>query len=634
MRKMDLTLPECEKEYLKSFIGKKLKYISVDDSVNFFSLNHSSNFPLYNNPIFYLENNENFQISIWEHTIPFFSAEDKNHYDWNEEFVTFSADTPDDEEDDSQNLEINETISDIMIVQDSYHVWDEKEDKTLVTEAAIIIEFESKRIIFQKGDLWSDYYDVTLQNIDNNYKITLNPYIIQDRNKKYDCGREVISLSNPSNSKTIILEKAIFNLYILRWNPNISSYTMKRHNKVLNDKRSGHYFQNTNWSVYEWKKVKPGDMYILLQVGTENDGIAKIGKFISMPYSGRSWRRDGTKVYYADMNIFDVFETEHNAQLPAELFESEFSQINWHGGHSGELVDSATAEKLLSKMESILVEKKLWDNTKLEEFKYDDSFWIDKDDEEEDEPAGTQAHGDRWAVILNKYKEYSNILVHLDQGKMISEKKLKTSLDDLGEATFIQRQQVQPFDKDSENPIIAVRGIYVKSPADKRFYKIDMFPVIQNGVEVSLTITHIEEWKNNVEAILTGVTACGFEIRFFDSNYAKFKDSYKIGENYTFKLSALAYSAKIIQNEIQYAYSLMQQDPVYIEDAEYADTVRNVKEYRWNNKDFHSFEINIPGGEREEKIYLPVIAPKNEKNAELKDGDFVNGYCWVMGERK
>lgn len=376
------------------------------------------------------------------------------------------------------------------------------------------------------------------------------------------------------------------------------------------------------------------NMYVLLQVGTENDGIAKIGKFISLPYSGRSWRRDGTKVYYADMNVFDVFETEHNTQLPASVFESEFSEINWHGGHSGELINGTTAEKLLSKIESELMEKQLWDKTKLEEFKNDDSFWMDKDDEEEDEPAGTQAHGDRWAVILNKYKEYSNILTRLDQGKMISEKKLKTSLDGLGEATFIQRQQIQSFDKKSTNPIIAVRGIYIKAPIDKRFYKIDMFPVIQNGVEVTLTITHISEWKNNVEAILTGVTEAGFEIIFFDTNYAKNKDTYTLGEKYNFKLSALAYSVKIISADCQYAYSLMQHDPVYLEDAEYADSVRNVKEYRWNNKDFHSFEINIPGGERDEKIYLPVIAPKNDRNAELKDGDFVNGYCWVMGEKK
>lgn len=634
MNKMELTLPECEKEYLKSFTGKKVKSIRVDDSVNFFALNHPSSFPLYDTPVFNLENDEQFQLSIWEHEVPFYATEDEEHFYLNDEFVTFSADTPRYDDEDSQDLEINETITDILVVQDTYHVWNETEDKTLITDVAIIFEFESKRIIFQKADLWSDYYEVMLQNIDCKYKITLNPYILQDKQKNYDCGRDVESLSNPSKNRTIILEKAIFNLYILRWNPNISSYTMRQHNRVLNAKRSGHYFQNTNWSVYEWKNVKPGDMYILLQVGTENDGIAKIGKFISLPYSGRSWRRDGTKVYYADMNVFDVFETEHNVQLPASVFESEFSQINWHGGHSGEMIDVDTAEKLLLKIESELIEKQLWDKTKLEEFKNDDSFWMDKDDEEEDEPTGTQAHGDRWAVILNRYKEYSNILTRLDQGKMISEKKLKTSLDDLGEATFIQRQQIQPFDKEATDPIIAVRGIYVKAPVDKRFYKIDMFPVIQNGVEVPLTVTHIEEWKSNVEAILTGVTAGGFEIIFFDTNYAKNKDTYTLGETYNFKLSALAYSAKIITPDIAYGYSLMQHDPVYLEDAEYADTVHNVKVYRWNNKDFHSFEINIPGGEREEKIYLPVIAPKNDKNTELKDGDFVNGYCWVMGEKK
>lgn len=256
MNEMKLTLPECEKEYLKSFIGKKVKTISVDDSVNFFALNHPSSFSLYDNPIFYLENDEDFQISIWEHEVPFFASDDENHFDLNDEFVTFSADTPSYDDEESQDLEINETITDILIVQDTYHVWNENEDKTLITDIAIIFEFESKRIIFQKADLWSDYYDVALQNIDCKYKITLNPYLLQDKQKKYDCGREVESLLNPSKNRTIILEKAIFNLYLLRWNPNISSYTMKHHNRVLNAKRLGHYFQNTNWSVYEWKNIK------------------------------------------------------------------------------------------------------------------------------------------------------------------------------------------------------------------------------------------------------------------------------------------------------------------------------------------------------------------------------------------
>lgn len=634
MKNIELTISEGEKKFLKSFIGKKVKNIKVDDSVNFFTMNHPSNFPIYDNPTFWLENNEKFQIILYEQKIDFYNADDEEKYYLNDEFVTFSADVPRYNNEDTQNLEIDETISDILIVTDTYHIWNENEDKKLIANAAIIFEFESKRIIFQKADLWSDCYDTILQNIDCKYQISLNPYLLQEKEKKYDCNREVESLLNPSKNETIILKRADFNMYILRWNPNISSYTMKKHNKVLNDKRAGHYFQNTNWSVYEWKKLKPGDIYILLQVGTEHDGVAKIGRFISLPYSGRSWRKDGTKIYYTDMNVYDVFETEHNGQLPAESFEKDFPQINWHGGHSGELLNSETAEKLLSKISEELINKKIWNENQLEDFKNDNSFWMDKEDEEETDPSGVQAHYDRWAVVLDRYKQYSSLCSNMDKGKIISEVNLPTSLDDSGSSIFIQRQQIQPNDKNVTTPFIALRGIYQKSSFDKRFYQIDMFPIVQNGVEVSLSIIHIEEWNEDVEAILTGVTADGFEIKFFDSNYAKYKGSYKIGEIYNFKLSALAYSARIIPKERQYAYSLMQYDPTYIEDGEYADVVQNVKDYHWNNKDFWSFEINIPGGEREEKIYLPLIAPKNDKNKELMNGDFVNGYCWVMGELK
>lgn len=633
MKEVELIITQENINLLKNLIGKKLVSISVDDSINTFAMHHTSNFAIYDSPVFNFEN-ENIQIALYEEPISFYGEmyDDENYLD--DEFVNFSFQKDVAWGNDIQILKINEKITDILIVQDNYHVWGANGiDINLKNDIALIFEFESKRIIFQKGDIFSDYFDVTYQNINSKYKISLNPYDLKQKDKSYDCGRIMYSLGNENRVQSLIVEKANFNLFTLKWNPNISSYTMKSHNKVLDKRRKGHFLGSSNWSVYEWQKLKPGDMYILLQVGTENDGIAKIGRFTSLPYGGRSWRKDGSKVYYADMLVLDAFETEHNATLPANLFESEFPELNWHGGHSGELIDSKTAEKLLSKIETELLNKKYWDNDKLEEFRDDSDYWMDKDDEEETDPVGTQSHGDHWVTVFDNYKLAGNLIARIDQGKIISEKIQKTNQSDSGEAIFIQRQQVQPSDKDSLTPIIASRAVYMKSPIDKNFFREDAFPVILNGVNVNLTVAHIEEWNNCIEAIITGITSGGTEIKFFDSNYAKYKDSYVIGQQYEFKISALAYSAKVIEKDLEYGYSLMQFDPYFVEDGEYADSVSNVKNYSWNGKEFFRFEINIPGGEREEKIYLPIIASKNEMNKNLKDGDFVKGYCWVMGER-
>ena len=82
------------------------------------------------------------------------------------------------------------------------------------------------------------------------------------------------------------------NTFILRWNPAISSYKMEEHKKICERLKNEVVFYN--WSVREWENLHAGDAFVLLQVGTENDGIAMIGKFISEPYESDSWRKDGT----------------------------------------------------------------------------------------------------------------------------------------------------------------------------------------------------------------------------------------------------------------------------------------------------------------------------------------------------
>jgi hypothetical protein len=138
--------------------------------------------------------------------------------------------------------------------------------------------------------------------------------------------------------------------YILRWNPNISSWTYDMHERLIKDfvcdKSVG-----MNWSIFDFEELEIGDFFILQQVGTDNDGIAMVGTFISEPYTEASWKKkDGTNLFYADMKV-DLIINRNNKKnkslFSAEELQQKFSEIDWHKGHSGVLIPQANLEDLI-----------------------------------------------------------------------------------------------------------------------------------------------------------------------------------------------------------------------------------------------------------------------------------------------
>ena len=129
------------------------------------------------------------------------------------------------------------------------------------------------------------------------------------------------------------------NLYILRWNPNISSYKSEDFLELITHIKNNEQPSDFNWSIREHEKLCKGDMFILQQVGTDHDGIAMIGKFKDECYEEESWRKDGSTLFYADMWIMDAFDCDKENPLPASRYEKLFPEIEWHGGHSGIVVD-------------------------------------------------------------------------------------------------------------------------------------------------------------------------------------------------------------------------------------------------------------------------------------------------------
>lgn len=163
------------------------------------------------------------------------------------------------------------------------------------------------------------------------------------------------------------------NTFILRWNPAISSYRMEEHKINCKEIKLEPIFYN--WSVREWQDLHAGDAF-LLQVGTDNDGIAMIGKFISEAYEEDSWRNDGTKIHYADMQIFYACDLNEKKSFRATHFEKTFPGIKWHGGHSGEKLSDQDSEKLISRIDFAMKNTYGFESTSFSDFLQNDNRFL------------------------------------------------------------------------------------------------------------------------------------------------------------------------------------------------------------------------------------------------------------------
>lgn len=157
-------------------------------------------------------------------------------------------------------------------------------------------------------------------------------------------------------------------LYILRWNPNISSYKTENHLEIVNRIKNKELPDDFNWSIREHENLAKDDMFILQQVGTDNDGIAMIGKFRDECYQDESWRQDGSTIYYADMWIMDAFDCNSQNPLPADRYQILFPQIDWHSGHSGIVVEEDLDDKLVTQIEQDLISAGIWQPGELDKF--------------------------------------------------------------------------------------------------------------------------------------------------------------------------------------------------------------------------------------------------------------------------
>lgn len=136
-------------------------------------------------------------------------------------------------------------------------------------------------------------------------------------------------------------------LFVLRWNPEISSFTEERFAegiRLLNRRGSGGL--GFNWSIWEHEAVRAGDWWVLCRVGSGVEGIAGAGRFTSEAYQAESWRGDGKTIWYADMEILWFQDPGRSGVLRVADLEKDFPEVEWHGGHAGVVLSPDTAEWL------------------------------------------------------------------------------------------------------------------------------------------------------------------------------------------------------------------------------------------------------------------------------------------------
>lgn len=133
---------------------------------------------------------------------------------------------------------------------------------------------------------------------------------------------------------------------IFKWNPSISSYSLKDYNKEK-ESMINHSHVWMNWSVWEHEKVRQDDTFYWLRVGADQPcGIVARGIITSRPYPGVDWSGRGRETYYVDFMPDAMFPTESELILTADTLEKAIPDFNWRGGHSGQVLSDEQAQKL------------------------------------------------------------------------------------------------------------------------------------------------------------------------------------------------------------------------------------------------------------------------------------------------
>lgn len=306
--------------------------------------------------------------------------------------------------------------------------------------------------------------------------------------------------------------------------------------------------------------------------------------------------------------------------------------------------------------EKILEECSSVQNLNFDDYEID----TDSDDEDEDDSLDYQCHGSHWRCVSSDFQKEMGTFIQnaVENGKVAGQNETDFCLEE--DNTKVHGKVFELEYSLDEKDDLSVRVIIAAQEGSNQF--VSFYPVVRNGVKVSVKINDIKEWQNGLEAWIEGSFPDGRDITFFDADYALNKEKYEIGKTYNFIIGALSYYAeepetKGIKLEGQDAINFkakFDEDVEYdeqgnikpveistanlcaffqtrkaIDDAEYISKVDKVEKISNFKRAFWKFDV-VYRAESNETL-IPTFALKTDENKNLNKATQIQGVAWLTG---
>lgn len=173
--------------------------------------------------------------------------------------------------------------------------------------------------------------------------------------------------------------------FILFWNPAISTWKLEDCKSMIDREESFNSFDSI-WSVWEHEQAHEGHRFFMVRCGEGNTGICESGHFSSEPHRGEDWSGKGREVYYVELDIDVMIDTESCPILTTDILQREMPDFDWTGGHSGRVLPAKYEEKIESLWNKFLDEhESIFHRHAIRQFDPEDEEWEDDVEKEDDD---------------------------------------------------------------------------------------------------------------------------------------------------------------------------------------------------------------------------------------------------------
>lgn len=110
-------------------------------------------------------------------------------------------------------------------------------------------------------------------------------------------------------------------VYLMRWNPSISGFTRNDFEDYFNYyKGKIEKIENTDivWTIWDWKDVMHRDLFVMMQVGQEQNGIVWGGFLNGAPYQYKDENGKLTRSRFIECTVMYMQRIEKTNLLTAD----------------------------------------------------------------------------------------------------------------------------------------------------------------------------------------------------------------------------------------------------------------------------------------------------------------------------